>query len=69
MIRDFFYVGGEYVEDENGKTFMQGQMYVEHLVPASVYMPYPIVLIHGSVQTGTVRRLLPMLPPTSRAAP
>ena len=55
--RDYFYVGGQYVMDgETGRHYLIGQMYVEHLVPsAAVQQPYPLVLIHGGGQTGTVR--------------
>lgn len=53
--RSYFYVGGQYVNDNNGtggKT-MQGQMYVEELKH-----PFPLVFIHGAAQTATVRLLL-----------
>jgi pimeloyl-ACP methyl ester carboxylesterase len=32
---------------------MAGQMYVEYLTPERVTHPYPIVMIHGTAQTGT----------------
>lgn len=54
--RQTFYVGGSYVQDEDGKHYMQGQMYVEHIVPISPDMlqPYPLVFIHGGTRTGAV---------------
>lgn len=52
--RDYFYVGGEYVSDAAGQTVMKNQMYVEKLVPLrGSKQPYPLVLIHGKVMTGT----------------
>jgi pimeloyl-ACP methyl ester carboxylesterase len=48
----YFFVGGEYVES-GGKRLMAGQMYVEFLTPQNVTHPYPIVMIHGTAQTGT----------------
>ena len=50
--RGFFYVGGHYVS-ETGKQIMQGQVYVEVLVPKRQRRPYPLVLIHGAAQTAT----------------
>jgi pimeloyl-ACP methyl ester carboxylesterase len=32
---------------------MVGQMYVEYLMPQNVTRPYPIMMIHGTAQTGT----------------
>lgn len=57
--REYFYVGGEYVEDKNGEFFKQGQMYVEKLTPAdagerSGAQQWPVVFIHGNGQSGTV---------------
>ena len=53
--RTYFYVGGSYEEGEDGESYMSGQMYVEHLMPShGVTQPYPLVLIHGAAQTGTV---------------
>ena len=48
----YFFVGGQYVES-GGKRVMAGQMYVEHLTPQKLTHPYPIVMIHGTAQTGT----------------
>jgi pimeloyl-ACP methyl ester carboxylesterase len=50
--RGYFYVGGKYV-GEDGKSIMQGQVYVEVLAPKKVRRPYPLVLIHGAAQTAT----------------
>jgi pimeloyl-ACP methyl ester carboxylesterase len=48
----YFFVGGQYAES-GGKRLMAGQMYVEYLTPERVTHPYPIVMIHGTAQTGT----------------
>jgi pimeloyl-ACP methyl ester carboxylesterase len=48
--RESFYVGGSYVESA-GVSVMQGQMYVEALIPARVTQRYPLVLVHGGAQT------------------
>jgi hypothetical protein len=50
--RDYFYVGGSYTQDGTA-IVADGQIYVEHLVPAQVTKPLPIVFIHGRGQTGT----------------
>lgn len=60
-IRSYFYVGGDYVDDGSGKDehIFQSQMYVEKLLPVGgVTQKYPIVLIHGQGQTGTVSRAI-----------
>lgn len=54
--RSYFYVGGRYVDDDNGdgQHVMTGQMYVEQLLPVGgVKHPWPLVFIHGAGQTGT----------------
>ncbi|KAI0179273.1 alpha/beta-hydrolase [Hypoxylon sp. FL1284] len=51
--REVSYVGGQYVPDGNGKHTMQGQMYVERLVPETPTREFPIVFIHGSTRSGT----------------
>jgi len=54
---DYFYVGGNYVDDPNrpGQRVMEAQMYVEQLTPLSVTSrPLPLVFIHGAGQTATV---------------
>src|SRR5262252_1944678 len=48
----YFFVGGSYVES-GGKRVMAGQMYVEYLTPQNMTRPYPIIMIHGTAQTGT----------------
>ena len=57
--REYFYVGGRYVDDGNGKDqhIFSDQMYVEKLSPdISCAKPNPLVFIHGQGQTGTVSR-------------
>ena len=46
-----FYVGGETFVDENGERSLTGHMYTEVYVPKEVRHPYPLVLVHGAVQT------------------
>jgi hypothetical protein len=56
--REYFYVGGEYVAGSTGH-FWHNQMYVEKLTaPTSgaKKQPYPLVLVHGGGQSGTVSR-------------
>lgn len=54
-IRNYFYVGGEYVLDESGGHVFQDQMYVERLTPlGGPRYQTPLVLIPGAGQTGTV---------------
>ncbi len=50
--KTWFYTGGEYY-NLDGKTFLEGQMYVEKYMPATQTRRYPIVMIHGGVQTGS----------------
>ncbi|KAK0242399.1 Alpha/beta hydrolase family-domain-containing protein [Armillaria nabsnona] len=50
--RSYFYVGQSY-DTQNGSTVAHGAMYVEHLVPAKVTQPFPLVFIHGLSMTGT----------------
>jgi hypothetical protein len=55
--RSFFHVGGHYVDNDgaNDQHEMTGQMYVEKLLPVNgIKHPWPLVLIHGAGQTGTV---------------
>lgn len=63
--REVFYVGGEYVPDSTGKHTLQGQMYVERLLPiktqGSTHKPFPIVFIHGATRSGMVSK--PTQPP------
>ncbi|MGU3450099.1 alpha/beta hydrolase [Methylobacterium sp. 391_Methyba4] len=48
----YFFVGGRFATAA-GKTTASGQMFVEYRAPARVTQPYPIVLVHGTAQTGT----------------
>lgn len=55
--REYFYVGGRYVDDGKGKDqhIFSDQMYVEKLsANVSCPKPDPLVFIHGQGQTGTV---------------
>ncbi len=47
----YFFVGGRSATAA-GKTTASGQMFVEYRAPARVTQPYPIVLVHGTAQTG-----------------
>lgn len=50
--RTYFYVKGEYIE--GGPSFVaHRQIYVEHLVPAKVTQPLPMLIVHGHSMTGT----------------
>lgn len=47
-LRDYFYVGGKYVDDGSGGHIFRDQMYVERLQPAGgTRQKTPIVMIHG----------------------
>lgn len=55
-IREYLQVGGNYVENSVGEHVFENQMYVEHLAPINgTTQPYPLVMIHGSGQTASVR--------------
>lgn len=56
-VREYFYVGGEYISTSAGSLF-QNQMYVEKLTPPRVSQPYPVIFLHGGAQTGTVSNAL-----------
>ncbi|WP_128566510.1 alpha/beta hydrolase [Methylobacterium crusticola] len=47
----YFFVGGQYAT-VNGKTIAVGQMFVQFHAPTKVTQPYPIVMVHGTAQTG-----------------
>ena len=47
----YFFVGGAY-ESVQGKTIATGHMFVQYHAPPEVRQPYPLVLIHGTAQTG-----------------
>jgi pimeloyl-ACP methyl ester carboxylesterase len=48
----YFFVGGSYDAD-GPKQFLSGQMYVRHLKPTEKTKAFPIVMVHGTGQTGT----------------
>jgi hypothetical protein len=50
--RNYFYVGGSFVQ-QGSSILAHGQMYVEHLTPAKVIQPFPLMFIHGNGMTGT----------------
>jgi len=47
----YFFVGGLY-EAIGGKELATGQMFVQFHAPTEVKQPFPVVLIHGTAQTG-----------------
>ncbi|KAH8896816.1 alpha/beta-hydrolase [Thozetella sp. PMI_491] len=54
--REYFYVGGHYVNltiNNTTSQYMAGQIYVEKLTPQKVSRDEPIVFIEGAGQTGT----------------
>lgn len=60
-VRDYFMAGGSYTDDGTGEGThaFQGQMYVERLAPVSgANRSYPLVFVHGTGQTGTVRSII-----------
>ena len=50
-VQSYFFVGGKYVKDGE-RQFMAGQMYVQQFSPAKVTHRWPVVMIHGTAQTG-----------------
>ena len=48
----YLFAGGKY-SIQNGKEVMSGQTYAEYQIPAKKTHPYPIVMVHGAIQTGT----------------
>src|SRR5215813_15542878 len=48
----YLFAGGKYAT-VNGKEVMAGQIYAEYQIPAKKTHPYPIVMVHGAIQTGT----------------
>ncbi|KAI1091350.1 alpha/beta-hydrolase [Rostrohypoxylon terebratum] len=53
--REVFCVGGGYVPDAKGNHSLQGQMYVERLIPEveeSLKKRLPVVFIHGATRSG-----------------
>ena len=57
MIRDFFYIGGDYVyEPAYNSSIYSDQMYVEKLTPLSRGTEHhPIVFISAGIPSGVVR--------------
>lgn len=47
----YFFVGGRY-ESVGGKELATGQMFVQFHAPAEVTQPFPVVMVHGTAQTG-----------------
>lgn len=51
--RDYFYVGGGYVDDGSGGHIFRDQMYVERLEPVGgATQCNPLVMIHGKQAKG-----------------
>ena len=48
----YLFAGGKY-QTVNGKEVMSGQIYAEYQIPRVQTHPYPIVMVHGAIQTGT----------------
>jgi hypothetical protein len=48
----YLFAGGKY-STINGKEVMSGQIYAEYQIPRNQTHPYPIVMVHGAIQTGT----------------
>ena len=48
----YLFAGGKY-SPVNGKEVMSGQIYAEYQIPRNRTHPYPIVMVHGAIQTGT----------------
>jgi pimeloyl-ACP methyl ester carboxylesterase len=48
----YLFAGGNY-SVVDGKRVMSGQLYAEYQIPRTQSHPYPIVMVHGAIQTGT----------------
>src|SRR2546423_6219823 len=48
----YLFAGGKYAT-VNGKRVMAGQIYAEFQIPKNQTHRYPIVMVHGAIQTGT----------------
>ena len=61
MIRDFFYIGGEYVyEPAYNSSIYSNQMYVEKLMPVhGANETYPIILMSAGIPSGAVCNAMP----------
>lgn len=49
--QNYFFVGGKYIK-VGERQLMAGQMYVQHFAPHKITRPWPIVMVHGTAQTG-----------------
>lgn len=47
----YFFVGGQYVS-VGGKEIATGHMFVQYHAPEQVTQPFPVVMVHGTAQTG-----------------
>ncbi|MBX9932997.1 MAG: alpha/beta fold hydrolase [Methylobacterium sp.] len=47
----YFFVGGQYVT-VGGKEIAAGHMFVQYHAPTEVKQPFPVVMVHGTAQTG-----------------
>lgn len=47
----YFFVGGQYVT-VGGKEIAAGHMFVQYHAPEQVTQPFPVVMVHGTAQTG-----------------
>jgi pimeloyl-ACP methyl ester carboxylesterase len=53
IIREgYLFAGGKYSTSKSGQA-MSGQLYAEYQIPAKQTHPWPIVMVHGGLQTGT----------------
>jgi pimeloyl-ACP methyl ester carboxylesterase len=50
-VQTYFFVGGKYVND-GARQFMAGQMYVQRFSSGKVTHRWPVVMVHGTAQTG-----------------
>jgi len=48
----YLFAGGKY-STVNGKKIMAGQIYAEFQIPKNQTHRYPVVMVHGAIQTGT----------------
>jgi pimeloyl-ACP methyl ester carboxylesterase len=48
----YFFVGGQWTTDGE-KKYVVGQMFVQYQLPVKQTHPYPIVMVHGTAQTGS----------------
>jgi len=48
----YLFAGGKY-SMVDGKRVLAGQLYAEYQIPRAQSHPFPIVMVHGAIQTGT----------------